>query len=89
MLGKLRDFYLNQAQHSIRAAHDLLLAEIAAKQKAWGIAHIYDRSTLRRRTSMGQWRSRIDQRRLRVYGPSESEAREIARQELSYNGRAG
>ncbi len=36
----------------------------------------------RRRTSMGQWRSRVEQRRLRVYGPSESEAREIARQEL-------
>jgi type II secretory pathway predicted ATPase ExeA len=36
----------------------------------------------RRRTSMGQWRSRVEQRRLRVYGPSEAEAREIARQEL-------
>jgi hypothetical protein len=31
---------------------------------------------------MGQWRSRVEQRRLRVYGPSEAEAREIARQEL-------
>jgi type II secretory pathway predicted ATPase ExeA len=36
----------------------------------------------RRRTSMGQWRSRVEQRRLRVYGPNEAEAREIARQEL-------
>lgn len=36
----------------------------------------------RRRTSMGQWRSRVEQRRLRVYGPSDSEARKIARQEL-------
>ena len=46
MLGKLRDFYLNQAQHSMHAAHSLLLAEIAAKQRAWGIGHIYDRPTL-------------------------------------------
>jgi hypothetical protein len=36
----------------------------------------------RRRTSMGQWRSRVEQRRLRVYGPSEAEGREIARQEF-------
>lgn len=35
----------------------------------------------RRRTSMGQWRSRVEQRRLRVYGPSEAEARDIAQQE--------
>ncbi len=46
MLGKLRDFYLNQAQHSMHAAHSLLLAEIAAKQRAWGIGHIYDPPTL-------------------------------------------
>ncbi len=46
MLGKLYDFYLNQAQHSLRAARDLLLTEIAAKQRAWGIGHIYDRPTL-------------------------------------------
>ena len=41
ILGKLHDFYLNQAQHLIiPAARDLLLAEIAAKQKVWGIGHI-------------------------------------------------
>jgi hypothetical protein len=36
----------------------------------------------RRRTSMGQWRSRVEQRRLRVYGPSETEGRAIAQQEM-------
>ena len=46
MLGKLRDFYLNQAKLSMKAAHDLLILEIEAKQKAWGIGHVYDRPTL-------------------------------------------
>ncbi len=45
MLGKLHRFYLNQAQHSVRAARDLLLADIASDQRAWGIGHIYDQPT--------------------------------------------
>ena len=36
----------------------------------------------RRRTSMGQWRSRVEQRRLRVFGPSPDECREIAMREF-------
>ncbi len=36
----------------------------------------------RRRNNFGQWRSRIEQRRERVYGPTRAEARAIARQEL-------
>ncbi len=36
----------------------------------------------RRRNNFGQWRSRIEQRRERVYGPSKAEARTIARHEL-------
>jgi len=36
----------------------------------------------RRRSSMEQWRSRIEQRRMRVLGPTEREARQIATSEL-------
>jgi transposase InsO family protein len=46
MFGKLRDFYLNQAKLSMRAAHELLLLEIQKKQAAWGVGHLYDRPTL-------------------------------------------
>ncbi len=37
----------------------------------------------RRATSMGQWRSRVEQRRLRVYGATEAEARAITQQEFA------
>jgi len=43
--GKLREFYLTQAQLSVRAAHRLLLDEIDARQRAHGLGHIYDRPT--------------------------------------------
>jgi len=38
----------------------------------------------RKHTSMGQWRSRVEQRRLRVYGPSETESRDIAQREFNH-----
>ena len=76
MLGKLHDFYLNQAQHSIPAARDLLLAEIAAKQKVWGIGHIYDRPHL------GQCRTALN----RISKP----VRVLARQgEKAFNDQCG
>ena len=46
MLGKLHDFYLNQAKLSYRAAHGLLLDEIRKKRAAWGVGHQYDEPTL-------------------------------------------
>ncbi len=36
----------------------------------------------RRNTSMGQWRSRVEQRRVRVFGPTQAEGRKIARAEI-------
>jgi len=46
LLLKLREFYLNQAKLSAVTAHGLLLLEVDAKQRAWGIDHIYDKPTL-------------------------------------------
>jgi hypothetical protein len=46
MREKLLSLYLTQAKHSLKHAYRLLLAEIEAKQRAWGAAHIYQRPTL-------------------------------------------
>lgn len=46
MREKLLSFYLTEAKCSLKHAHRLLLAEIEAKQRAWGPEHIYDRPTL-------------------------------------------
>ncbi|MGA3325973.1 MAG: hypothetical protein ABSF45_15990 [Terriglobia bacterium] len=43
---ELLSFYLNQAKLSKPHAHRLLLAEIDAKQRAWGAECIYERPTL-------------------------------------------
>jgi hypothetical protein len=46
MREKLLSLYLTQAKHSVKHAYRLLLAEIDAKQRAWGPGHIYQRPTL-------------------------------------------
>ena len=43
---KLKSFYLTQAKCSVTHAHRLLLAEIDAKQRAWGAGHLYQKPTL-------------------------------------------
>jgi hypothetical protein len=43
---KFLSFYLTEAKCSLKHAHRLLLAEIDAKQRAWGVDHIYQRPTL-------------------------------------------
>jgi len=45
MWPTVRGFYLNQAKRSMRRAHALLLEEIDAKQRAWGIGHAYEKPT--------------------------------------------
>lgn len=44
---KLREFYLNQAKLSVKRGHELLCAEIDAKQRTWGLRHLYPKPTLR------------------------------------------
>jgi len=44
---KLQSFYLTQARLSVKRSHELLLAEIDAKQKATGLSHLYQKPTLR------------------------------------------
>lgn len=46
MREKLLSFYLTEAKCSLKQAHRLLIAEIDAKQRAWGAEHIYQRPTL-------------------------------------------
>ncbi len=46
MREKLLSLYLTEAKHSLKHAYRLLLAEIEAKQQAWGGGHIYQRPTL-------------------------------------------
>ena len=46
MREKLLSLYLTEAKHSLKHAHRLLLAEIEAKQRAWGAGHLYQRPTL-------------------------------------------
>jgi len=46
MREKLLSFYLTQAKHSVKQAHQLLLEEIDGKQRVWGAEHIYQRPTL-------------------------------------------
>ena len=46
MREKLLSLYLTEAKHSLKHAYKLLLAEIDAKQRAWGAGHIYQRPTL-------------------------------------------
>ena len=43
---KLESFYLTQAKLSAKRSHELLLAEIDAKQKASGLSHLYQKPTL-------------------------------------------
>jgi hypothetical protein len=43
---KLESFYLTQAKLSAKRSHELLLAEINAKQKAARISHLYQKPTL-------------------------------------------
>lgn len=43
---KLQSLYLTQARLSVKRAHELLLAEIDAKQKAAGISNLYQKPTL-------------------------------------------
>jgi hypothetical protein len=43
---KLESFYLTQAKLSAKRAHELLLAEIAAKQKTARLSHLYQKPTL-------------------------------------------
>ncbi len=45
-LLKLREYYLNQAKLSVKAAHRILLNEIDARQRAHGLEYLYDRPTL-------------------------------------------
>jgi hypothetical protein len=42
----LRNFYLNQARFSVKAAHRMLLDLIEKKQRAWGLGLLYPRPTL-------------------------------------------
>ena len=46
MREKLLSLYLTEAKHSLKHAYKLLLAEIDAKQRAWGAGHVYQRPTL-------------------------------------------
>jgi len=46
MREKLLSFYLTQAKCSVKHAHRLLVAEIDAKQRAWGVEKVYQRPTL-------------------------------------------
>jgi len=46
MREKFLSLYLTEAKHSLKHAYRLLLAEIDAKQRAWGAEHIYQRPTL-------------------------------------------
>ena len=43
---KLQSLYLTQARLSVKRAHELLLAEIEAKQKAAWLSHLYQKPTL-------------------------------------------
>lgn len=55
MGAKLLEFYRNQAKLSVRRAHELLLSEIEAKQKVWGIGHLYQKPTIHQcRTYLGK-----------------------------------
>ena len=52
---KLQSLYLNQAKLSVRRAHELLIAEIDAKQRVWGLGHLYEKPTLKQcRTALGK-----------------------------------
>lgn len=46
MAAKLYSLYLNQAKLSVKRAYELLVAEIEAKQKVWGIGHLYEKPTI-------------------------------------------
>ena len=46
MREKLLSFYFTQAKRSMKHAHRLLVAEIDAKQRAWGVEKVYERPTL-------------------------------------------
>jgi len=46
MREKLLSLYLTEAKHSLKHAYRLLLAEIDAKQRAWGAAHVYQRPSV-------------------------------------------
>lgn len=46
-LFALRGFYLGQAKLSVKRAHELLCLEIDAKQRAFGINHLYQKPTLK------------------------------------------
>ena len=54
MREKLLNFFLTQGKLSVTQAHRLLVAEIDAKQKAWGAGHIYQKPSLSQsRTLLG------------------------------------
>ena len=46
MLPELRRIYLNQAKHSVNATYSILIEVTEAKQRAWGLGHLYERPTL-------------------------------------------
>jgi hypothetical protein len=46
MRERFLNLYLTQAKRSLKQAHGFLLPEIDAKQRAWGIGHIYEKPTL-------------------------------------------